>query len=167
MIMSILNLTNQDYSMKKIIFILYVFSSFFFGYSQHKIEYPYEGLKFNFESLYFVRNDTVFSCAIFKDNRVDSIKYTAIKYLKNDYIFLDSADVFYFKIIKKNTEFAKCEPSLQFIQIKEIVFGEYECVPIGHYVIKYDDGSTRIFKNEKDKNPDELKGSIKNNLLLR
>jgi len=147
--------------MKKSIFFLYSFFTFFFCYSQYTIEYPPEGLKLNYEFLYFVRNDTVFSCAIFKDNRVDSIKYSAIKFIKNDCIFLDSVDVIIDKIIKRNAEFVKCEPSIQFIQIKEIVCGEYECVPFGPYVITYEDGSTRIFNFEKKKNPDELKGSIK------
>lgn len=139
--------------MKKSILLLIFISTLFFGYSQYEISYPPEGLKLNYDLLFFTRNDTVFSCIIYKDNRVDSIAFFPVKDIKKDYIFLDSADVNINKIIKRQVEFVRCEPSIRFIQIKEIVRGEYECFFSGPYVITFEDGSTRIHNYKKKENP--------------
>lgn len=162
-----LNLINKDHNMKKTILSSIFISIIFLGYSQNEISYPNEGLKLNYDLLYFTRNDTVFSCIIYKDNRADSIDYFPIKDIKKNYIFLDSVDVNFNKIINRQVEFVMCEPSIRFIQIKEIVRGEYECFFSGPYVITFEDGSTRIINFVRDKQPDELIGSIKKSLLLR
>jgi hypothetical protein len=90
-----------------------------FSYSRYEMkkEYLFEGVKLNQNHLYVMRNDTVFSCIIFRDNSVDSIECIPVSEIK---FFRD-----------KNIKFIKCEPSDQFMRIKKIIRGDYECVPLG------------------------------------
>ncbi len=127
--------------MKKSIFCLLLIFIFYFCYPQYitEITYPPEGLKLYQNHLYFVRNDTIFSCTILGDIGADLIKYIPIKNIKNDYVIFDSTNVFFDNRIKRKIEFiidnkikfVKCEPSIHFIQIKEVIHGEYECIPLG------------------------------------
>ncbi len=133
--------------MRKNFLIILLCCVHYLCYSQQFIGNRSAEITFKFFS--FVRNDTVFDCIVYKDKRIDSIKYSAIKYLKNDYIFLDSADIKYFHIIKKEGEFIKCGPSDEFLRIKDILKAEYECIRFGSFIITYENGNKEIldFKN--------------------
>ncbi len=133
--------------MRKYNLIIFLCCVHYLCYSQQFIVSRSAEITFEFFS--FARNDTIFDCIVYKDKRIDSIKYSAVKYIKNDYIFLDSSDVNYFKIVKKNGEFKKCESSTQFLIVKDIINAEYECCRDGLFTITYENGKTEVyyFKN--------------------
>lgn len=147
--------------MKNLLLIILFVVLKFISYSQILENMDYHLLTLNYKLHYFVRNDTVFGCNIYTDNREDSIKYYPIMNLKSNCLFLDSIDVNIDKIVKKEGGFIICEPSEQFIFIKKNVDAEYECIPFGPFKITYADGSTRIFPPQEKENPDKLKGSIR------